>query len=134
MWFDQLQWQQAAAEVELQLRRLRSTLKASQALAIVAACEKFTISSKTAQRGQSEAEDAIGMVGVVRRAAFVNEATMANLETPSASKAVASDKLLKALDLWIPGRKHVNDATRQAVLYALKNHLIASRWVSAVFG
>jgi Holliday junction resolvasome RuvABC endonuclease subunit len=87
------------------------------------AAERFLVSAKTAQRGQAYTEAAIGMVGVCRFACSLNEVPLV-LESASAAKKTITDGALRALGLWTPGKRHANDAARQAALLCVKRRLV----------
>jgi hypothetical protein len=112
-------WDAAAFAVEQMVLWLAAEAKQS-----AVACEKYQINAKTAQRGQAGAEHALGMNGVVRYHCLWRDVVYADEQQASAAKSSVSDPILRQLGLYERGYKHVNDATRHAVLYALKKHWI----------
>jgi hypothetical protein len=129
VWGAQEAWDEAAASVETRLEGLRRLLDAGEASSVTAACERFTINAQTAQRGQGPAEDALGMVGVVRRNCLLTGVTFGPLEQASAAKRLIRDDVLRSNGLYAPGLTHVNDAYRHALLYAIKSKLMHASWL-----
>lgn len=118
VWRDQAPWHDAAERV----RRFLTTAEPHPCDKVVAV-ERFMVNAKTAQRGQQYIEDAIGMIGVCRLYAHGYAAPLV-MESSSAAKKVVDDDALRALDLYASGRKHANDAARQAALYGVKRGLV----------
>lgn len=129
VWSDQLPWDEAAGKLEVSLENLRRILDAGGAKSVACACEKFTINAQTAQRGQSGAEDALGMIGVARRNCYLTGVEFIKPEQASAAKKLVNDAMLKRLKLYSPMMVHSNDAARHAVLYAIKRRLFNLRWL-----
>jgi hypothetical protein len=111
----QLEWDAAAWAVRNWLKMMAQSPHET-----LAACEKFMISAKTAQRGQGYVEDALGMVGVVRHYCTAHGVEMAPTESASAAERLVGDEAMRRLDVWQPGKKHANDAVRHAVLASVK--------------
>lgn len=112
---DQKDWSAACAVVEAMLSRMgRETRR------VVAACEKFVITSQTAQRGQQGAEDALGMNGHIRRVCEITGVEYAKTASSSDAKSTVTNAALRTLGLYPVGLKHAADAARHAVLFALK--------------
>lgn len=129
VWADQLPWQDAASRVEWALGRMRGHLDDGSAARAVAACEKYTINAQTAQRGQAGADDALGMIGVVRRNCELTKVEFLKPEQASAAKNLVKDEVLKLLGMYGPGMVHANDAYRHAVLFAIKHKIMNLRWM-----
>lgn len=129
VWGEQLLWSEAARQVELRLERMRQLLDSGKAGSAAVACEKFTLNAQTAQRGQGPAEDALGMIGVIRRNCELTSVKLAKLEQASAAKNLVQDEVLKLCELYAPGLSHVNDAYRHAVLYAVKSGIMRAVWL-----
>lgn len=119
-WADQLPWEAACSRLEFEIGRLGRAQSTGRLKAKVAP-EKFQINTQTGQRGQGPAEDALGMIGVVRWIASKAKVEVAKMEQASAAKNVVSDKLLRELDLHCVGMKHATDAVRHAVLQGHKS-------------
>ena len=112
----QLPWDPAAVAVFGQVE-LAARYRPS-----VAVCEAYTLTSRSAQRGQSGAEDAMEMNGVVRYACLLYGVDFAPRQK-SASKKAATDASLKAAGLWQRGKPHVNDAIRHCLVYGMRKRL-----------
>lgn len=131
VWSDQLPWHEACTEVEQRLAHLGALVAENKAVMAAAAPEKFTITARTAQRGQEPAEDTMGMLGVVRRNCAIWGVELGPLETASAAKNLIQDHVLKGLNLFQPGLGHCNDAFRHALLFAVKRKWMAGKWLVA---
>jgi hypothetical protein len=130
IWGDQLDWHEAAGQVERRLEKMRTRLDSGQLAAAVAVCEQFTVNAQTATRGQKGAQDAMGMIGVVRRNCELTKIKFAPLQQASAAKKLVLDDTLKRLQLHAPVMVHINDATRHALLYAVKAKLMPPAWLT----
>jgi hypothetical protein len=75
--------------------------------------EAFTITAATAR--VSAQPDALETIGVLKFLARRNGSRL-ELQTPGAAKRFVSDKQLKSLGLWYPGKDHARDAIRHLVL------------------
>lgn len=129
VWSDQLPWQDACESAERVLESFRKKLDTGEAVRAVAACEKYTINAQTAQRGQAGADDALGMIGVIRRNCHLTGVEFIKPEQASAAKNLVKDDILKRLGLYAPVMVHSNDAYRHAVLFAIKQKLMNLRWL-----
>lgn len=117
-WFGQFPWDMACDRLADRLRLMNVLKGREPASSFTAVGEKFTINSKSAQRGQMYIEDSMGMLGVLRREARLAGVPTAPLQQASAVKRLVSDLVLKMMHLHRPGLKHANDATRHAVACA----------------
>lgn len=124
-WHVQLPWTNAC---DAAAQKIAVLVKLSEVDRAGVVCEQFTITAKTAQRGQQEAEDALGMNGVIRRICEVTKVRQYQKQQASAAKTPMSDKLLRSLDIYAVGMKHANDATRHALLCGSKQGLIHSSY------
>lgn len=125
----QLDWDQAASWVEKTLSKMRAALDAGEVLQVVAVCEMFAINANTAKRGQKGADDAMGMIGVVRRNCALTGVEYAGQQQASSAKSLVKDDVLKHMNLYAPALGHVNDAYRHAVTLALRRKLMDPRWL-----
>lgn len=121
VWSDQLPWDEASDAVAARLEDMRRRVDAGSLDRAVAVGERFTINAQTAQRGQAGAEDALGMLGVLRREARLTGVELAKLQQASTAKSLCKDQILRNLRLYAPGLVHVNDAYRHAVVWAMSN-------------
>jgi hypothetical protein len=128
-WCDQLPWDEAGDRFENALPRLIRLR--DHGVPVAVAVERFTINAQTGQRGQKGADDAMGMIGVVRRYCAKNDLEMGKMQTASAAKALVGDDLLKRLDLHARGMKHANDAMRHAVHLAVSKGWMHRSWLAA---
>lgn len=126
VWSAQLSWNEASDALAFRLRQTQA-ICAGQEKRVIAVGEKFVVNAKTAQRGG--AEDAIGMLGVLRRECRLAGVELAPLQTAQSAKNLVSDEALKAMSLYHKGEKHVNDALRHAVFLAVKRKLMDPRWL-----
>lgn len=125
IWSEQLDWDKATEAVAWWLERLRHSHDIDN-YAVAAVCEKFQINPQTARKGQQGAEDALGMIGVVRRECRLTHIEFVPPQQASAAKNMVKDDTLKSLNLYSPGLSHCNDAYRHALLHAVK-----AQWVKA---
>lgn len=119
----QFEWNDAGDSVSRWTAQMRMALGEGRLVRAVVTCERFTVSPATARRGQSYIEDAMGMIGVVRRACAINGIEMVYGQV-SAAKKLVSDDMLKKFGLHERGQKHSNDAFRHCMLFCVKTHLI----------
>jgi hypothetical protein len=124
IWSDQLAWDDASDAVARQLERMRRQLDRGTIWRAVAVGERFTVNAQTARRGQSGAEDAMQMLGVLRREARLTGVEQAKLQQASTAKSLVKDPILRNLKLYAPGLVHVNDAYRHVVAWALSNRAL----------
>lgn len=129
IWSAQLDWHDASDEVAHRLEQMRRNLDAGTVRRVVAVGERFVINAHTAQRGQQGAEDALGMLGVLKREARLTGVSLADLQSASTAKSLCKDRVLRNLRFYAPGLTHVNDAYRHAVTWALTNHELEPRLV-----
>lgn len=122
VWSRQLLWDEAANFVRLELEHL-ARMK-DESTAAIAVGEKFTINAKTAQRGQQGAEDALGMLGVLRRECYVAGIQLAKSQQAQPAKKLVTDDALRNLKFFAPGATHINDAYRHVVLLAVSEKLL----------
>jgi hypothetical protein len=127
VWSAQLEWDEASDELARRLEEMRSRRDAGKLAEAVVVGERFTINAHTAQRGQAGAEDAIGMLGVMRREARLTGVTLAKLQQASTAKSLCKDVVLRNLKFYAPGLTHVNDAYRHVVAWALSNQTLDPR-------
>lgn len=124
VWSDQLQWDEASDALALRLRELAALTANQDGSAALAVGERFVVNAKTAQRGQGPAEDAMGMLGVLRREARLAGVQVAPLQKASDVMTLVQDQALKNLGLHSPSLVHCNDAYRHVVGCALKRRLL----------
>jgi hypothetical protein len=124
IWSDELPWDQASDEVANRLRLMKVAQRQHPTLALAAVGEKFVVNAKTAERGQQGTEDALGMLGVLRREARLAGVMLAPQQTKSDVTDLVKNPVLKRLNLYVPGMVHVNDAFRHVVLCAVKRNLL----------
>ncbi len=125
IWSDQLPWDEASDMLAKRLQHL-SVVRGAR---VIAVGEKFVISPKSAQRGQTGIEDTMGMLGVLRREARLAGIETADLQKSADAKRTVSDQILRNLKLYMPGMKHANDAYRHCVLLANKRGYMSARWM-----
>jgi hypothetical protein len=130
VWTDQLAWEEAARQVERRMQLLNMALSEGVCTRAAVAPEKFTLNAQTAQRGQGPAEDAMGMLGVVRHYAAAYGVETGKMEQASAAKKLVGDDVLEGLRLYKKGQKHANDALRHAVLFAVKRGWMHGSWLT----
>lgn len=123
----ELSWHEATDELSRLLRDMRS-LKTHENTKVIAVGEQFTINANTHKRGQQTAEDAMFMLGVLKRECRLNDVPLAPLQQTS-RKNQAPDPVLKALGLYTPGMKHANDACRHIVALALTKRLFPAKLI-----
>jgi serine/threonine protein kinase HipA of HipAB toxin-antitoxin module len=116
LWHTELPWPEAAAEAMRQIEHLERFPGS------VAVCEEYTLTARSAQRGQKGADDAMGMNGWIRGLCLFRDVDLAPSQKPAGKRSVTDDAL-KASGLWLRGRRHANDATRHALLYGMKKRL-----------
>lgn len=120
VWSGELDWHNACEQIERRLEQFHINLDLNQAEKCIAVCEQYIINAQTAQRGQQGANDALGMIGVVRRNCQLAGIEFADPQQASAAKNLIRDSILKRLHFYAPAQPHVNDAYRHATLYAVK--------------
>lgn len=123
VWSDQLPWDEASDELARRLEELRYIRDSEQGDAI-AVGERFIINAKTAQKGQQGAEDAMGMLGVLRRECRLTGVELAPLQQASAAKNMVRDDALRSMHFYAPGVPHANDAYRHVVFLAVRMKLM----------
>lgn len=125
---NQRPWDEASDSIQSALRALADRQQFEEC-DVVAVGEKFIVNAKTAQRGQSGVEDAMGMLGVLRYLCRVSGVTLAPLQAAQPVKNLVTDEALRAMHLYAPGMMHVNDAYRHTVFYAINNKLLHPRFL-----
>lgn len=129
VWCDQLPWLEAAAAVESRVAQMKWALETGTAERASVVAEKFTVNPQTASKGQQGIEDAIGLRGVARQRCAATELEYDGSQSASSAKSLVKDDVLRGLGLYARGMKHVCDAYRHAVLYAVRSGLMASRYL-----
>jgi hypothetical protein len=94
-------------------------------VAVLVACERFTIGAATIKRS-ADAHWALEGIGVARYVTTCYGFDF-KLQSPSDAKGFATDGHLRKAEWYIPGKGHANDAIRHAVL-ALAGLQIAPPW------
>lgn len=103
-------------EIGDMLRNEKVFCKAQQSedIETVFVCESFKVNSK--HQAAPWSLETIGLVRFWAHHYFIP----LTMQTPSEAKSLVTDKVLKASGLWIPGRRHENDAVIHAAYYLIK--------------
>lgn len=83
------------------------------------ACEAYMIGSNTLKKTRQH--DPLELIGWLKYTALLEGWTF-ETQSPSSSKKLITNDMLKHVGLYTPGREHSNDAMRQALLWLARTH------------
>ena len=94
--------------------------------------ESFIITVNTAKNTQ--ATWSLELIGVARMVSRRYGGQELVLQSPSAAKRLMSDELLKALEWYVPGKGHANDAARHLGLFLMSRGWMDDRVKAFIAG
>lgn len=114
-WAGEFLFQSAADIIEGACREYRSELRAGW--------EHFRVHPRTPP---DDAHHAIEMIGVARRAIYVNRCVQLGPAMPD-QRLIAKPALLEAIGWWLPGQDDAQSAAQHLLAYMLRTGMVPAR-------
>ncbi len=85
-------------------------------------CESYTITPATIRKTRQHWS--LEIIGCLRYWSLRHAGKELVLQSPASAKSFSTNEKLKALDWYVPGRGHANDALRHLLLYLVAENMI----------